>query len=377
MKVKVTGVNQLNDKDVIRGFITVAESGLSNKDEINDRMEYVVNKLSESNEWVAEYEFALQVLDGSYKDTDPELTAKMFEQYKSYENAFDLYRDAAEERNFWNSAIAKLEKALDKYKNFNKTVCFSNIRELLKQNSDVKIGQIEKEARVRLGYMSRLEKEGNVSEPNIEFIMSAAKLLKISLDTLLYVDLKSLTPTEQYLVKFFDKLKEDTNKDKLDWNKETAMDLNSMEPNDYGYCDHPLFSFETFSEESESGYPEEITRITYKSKSYGLRTTIHNDCFNLRLKNGATLYLMDISKSVYRTTDPEAYAKEVVMFVPNNGYQYLVTSMDKTPIADLLDGLFNTVKERMEHPKVKKEVMGAIDAFMIDDFDDDPCDMNF
>ena len=71
----------------------------------------------------------------------------------------------------------------------------------------MKIGQIEKEAGIRLGYMSRLEKEGNTAEPSMEFIVTAAKLLKVCIDTLISVDLTGLTPTEQYIVSFFDKLK--------------------------------------------------------------------------------------------------------------------------------------------------------------------------
>ena len=56
--------------------------------------------------------------------------------------------------------MTQLEELMSEKKNFDKSVCFSNIRELLRQNPDVKIGQIEKEAGIRLGYMSRLEKDG-------------------------------------------------------------------------------------------------------------------------------------------------------------------------------------------------------------------------
>lgn len=38
-----------------------------------------------------------------------------------------------------------------------------------------------------------------------------------------------LTPTEQYIVNFFDKLKADTIADKLDWNIESADYLNRLE----------------------------------------------------------------------------------------------------------------------------------------------------
>ena len=222
--------------------------------------------------------------------------------------------------------------------------------------------------------MSRLEKEGNTAEPSMEFIVTAAKLLKVSIDTLITVDLTGLTPTEQYIVSFFDKLKADTLKDKLDWNRETAFNLNRMEADINGRVYHPLFAEETFYEETECEYPEEVTRIVFNSKTFGPHTYICGDCFNLRLKNGTTLYLMDIEKSVHRTGDMTAYAKEAWMSVPHKGCQLLVASQDDTPVAPLLEVLFSVVKERMEHPKVNNDVMYAIDSFMKDDIEDDDTD---
>lgn len=105
-------------------------------------------------------------------------------------------------------------------KKFDKMLFFSNVRELLRQKPDIRIGQIEKEAGVRLGYMSRLEKRGNKSEPKIEFIATAAKIFEMSIDTLISIDFAAATPTEKYLIKFLDRVKERTLKDELDWSKD-------------------------------------------------------------------------------------------------------------------------------------------------------------
>ena len=43
-------------------------------------------------------------------------------------------------------------------------------------------------------------------------------------------------------------------------------------------------------------------------------------------------------------------------------------------VVPLLESLFETVKDRMEHPKINKDVKSAIDAFLVDDLDDDPTD---
>ncbi len=370
-------LGDIDEKDVIRGFIATAEMGLCTKEEILEKRQLVEEKVDDLNSRLGELENALQEWDSMADGAGGRNPYDLEEEYGSPEHISSRHKELETERNRWADYLTQLDALMNEYKNFNKTLCFSNIRELLRQNPDVKIGQIEKEAGIRLGYMSRLEKAGNTSEPSMEFIVSAAKLLKVSVDTLISVDLTGLTPTEQYLVNFFDKLKADTLQDKLDWNRETAFNLNRMEPNMNGYVDHPLFDEETFYEESECEYPNEVTRIVFNSKSFGPRTYITGDCFNLRLKNGTTLYLMDIEKSVHKTNDISAFAKEAWMFVPGKGSQLLVASRDDTPVAPLLEVLFSTVKERMEHPKVNNDVMYAIDAFMKDDLDDDDDDMPF
>ncbi len=361
-------ISEIAIKDTIREFISDANAGLCTKNEILDECQFVEAKTENLNSKMAEIESVLCRWTCMKENDAHEELCALEEKYGSEEQVGKYYKEVEIERDQWEELLKKLKELMTEYKNFNKVLCFSNIRELLRQNPDVKIGQIEKEAGVRLGYMSRLEKTGNTSEPSIEFIVSAAKLLKVSVDTLISINLTGLTPTEQYLVKFFDKLKADTLKDKLNWNRETAINLNKIEADWNGYVAHPLFSEETFSKEPNCECSEEVV---FNSKSFGPYTYIAGDCFNLRLKNGTTLYLMDIEKSIHKTNDTSIFAKEAWMAVPGKDKQLLVASKDNTPVAPILEVLFDTVKERMEHPKVNNDVMYAIDAFMKDDENDD------
>ena len=59
------------------------------------------------------------------------------------------------------------------------------------------------------------------------------------------------------------------------------------------------------------------------------------------------------------------------MYVPHKGSQLLVATQDDTPVVPLFEILFETVKDRMEHPKINNDVMFAIDSFMQDDLSDD------
>lgn len=140
----------------------------------------------------------------------------------------------------------KISKLLDKYKNFNKYVCFNNIRALLKTKTDVKIGMIEKAAGVRIGYMSRLEKIENTTEPSIEFIATAAKMLDVSIDFLISEKIEEVTPTEEYVLKFLKYVNDDTECGKLYWHRQPNKILNNPTNLFFNYeqeC-HPLQTYD-------------------------------------------------------------------------------------------------------------------------------------
>lgn len=372
-----TKMNDVDFKTKVKGFIAVAKLGESTKEEIEEYYQKVTRKASQCRMIT----FKLKQLtnnwgDPSLNDTRGIISAIM-SKYNSKEEALQDLEKNEKELNEWMELCEQLDEIRNQNKNFNKTLCFSNIRELIKENPDVKIGQIEKEAGIRLGYMSRLEKGDNTSEPSVEFIVTAAKLLNVSVDTLISIDLASLTPTEKYLVSFIEKLKSDTLLDKLNWSIETKFELDRWEVDYNGNSIHPLFSLETYYRQTDCEYPEEATENVYVSKTFGPNTSINGDCFSLRLKNGSTFYLMDIVKDVHRVNDKSAFVKEAVMYVPRGKTQVLATTQDEYPIGSLLEELHSTLKERMKHPQVNNDVMYAIDAFMKDDLKDDEEELPF
>lgn len=253
---------------------------------------------------------------------------------------------------------------------FDNALMFRNIT-LLVKTLGKKIGELENEAGVSPGYISRTSKEPN-AKPGIDFIMNVANALNTSVDTLVSIDLSELTPTEHYLISFIEKLKSDTVADKLNWERESATLLNRLEPDINGDIWHPLFKYETVIEEDEDGFPDEITRAIFNSNTFECHTWIHGDCFNLRLKNGVWLYLMNISKSVYNLRDTDAFAKELWLYSPEIGTQFLCSNRNNSSLSSLINDLFFIVEEFSKHPKVKSEFKQSIDAFMKDDLEDDP-----
>ena len=249
---------------------------------------------------------------------------------------------------------------------FNKQVLFDNIAFLVKERG-LKIGELETGAGVSPGYISRASKEGGPT-PGIEFIANIARELQVSIDTLISAHMAEMTPTERYIISFLEK---DTNADKLDWSRESADSLNRTETDCNGIAQHPLFSYKTFYEQTDGEYPDEVSDCRFISHAFDVHTAIAGDCFNLRMKNGTLLFLMNISKSVHRVNDADAYTKEVWLFAPGSGSQYLCCARDIAPIGSLVDSLYAAVCENSRHPKIKSNFQYAINAFMQDDISDD------
>lgn len=364
----------LRYKEEIKGFLVTVRHGNYQKEDIETYYQRVTRMTSSIRMETSRLRRASEEWDKMPKATIVKMLSSKYNTKAELLKELEEYEKELKE---WMELCEELDKIRAANRNFNKTLCFSNIRELIKDNPDVKIGQIEKEAGIRLGYMSRLEKGDNAAEPSVEFIVTAAKLLNVSVDTLISVDLANLTATEKYLVSFIEKLKSDTIAEKINWDVESDYDLNRYLTDINGNSMHPLFSLETFYRQSECEYPEQVTENVYVSKTFGPNTCINGDCFNLRLKNGSTFYLMNLVKDVHRTKDESAFVKEAVMYVPRGKTQVLATTQDEYPIGHLLEELYSTVKDRMKHPQVNNDVMTAIDAFMKDDLEDDPEELPF
>lgn len=361
-------------KEEVKGFIASVHLGNYQKEDVETYYQRVTRIASGYRIETMRLKRALEKWDSNNREG---IVKMLSSKYNTKAELLSALNESEKALNEWMGLCEELDKIRAANRNFNKNLCFSNIRELLKDNPDVKIGQIEKEAGIRLGYMSRLEKGDNAAEPSVEFIVTAAKLLNVSIDTLISMDLANLTTTEKYLVSFIEKLKSDTTQEKIYWNVETKYELDRQLVDCNGRSTHPLFSLETYFIQTDCEYPEQVTDNVFVSKTFGPNTSIHGDCFNLRLKNGSTLYLMDIEKDSHYTNDKTAFVKEAVMYVPRGKTQVLATTQDEYPIGQLLEELFKTVKDRMKHPQVNNDVMTAIDAFMKDDLEDDPEELPF
>lgn len=252
-------------------------------------------------------------------------------------------------------------------KKFNQSLFFNNIYFLVKKNSK-KIGELESEVGVSPGYISRTSKESNI-KPSIDFVMNIARSLNISLDAILNINFNELTSTEIYLLKFFQKLSEDTINGKLDWKRETIKDLNNIPLDVNGNPEHPCFSIVNFGNDDKTEKNHNNKSI-FISKSFGINTSINGDGFNLRLKNSAYIYIFDISKHKYENNDKFIFAKEVWIIPPAGSREFLYSTCDNAKLSSILENLYSNIVEDSKHPKVNSDVRYIIDAFMKNDMED-------
>lgn len=136
------------------------------------------------------------------------------------------------------------KEELSQTKRFKREICLKNVDYLLAQQNK-KLGELEEESGNYPGYLSRMKSGKSSSDPSIEFLMTAAEELNVPLELLVSSDLTEMTSTETFIMKFLNKMIDNTQKDELRWTRETIAELNNLEierdMNGYEVTSHPLY----------------------------------------------------------------------------------------------------------------------------------------
>lgn len=248
---------------------------------------------------------------------------------------------------------------------FDKRLCIANIYQLAKERG-IKIGDLEKNAGVSAGYLSRINKEDNNTIPTIDFIATVAAALGVTVDAIINNDYTLPTPTENYILSFIDRLLSQTNADELDWKKETKEQLRVVGYDEQGDPNHPLFAM---------GFEDGEPAPSYNSL-FNSGYEISGDCFRLSLPNASqtVVYLMCAD-------DPGA---EGLPFQFDAYELYIVKKWKVQPLCQSLPAnslfhncltqLYAAAKESCNHPKLDADIMSSINAFMGGSVEDDGSD---
>ena len=293
---------QINGRN-IEEFIANAAQGKASKEEVMEMLELVQGIWDDTNNDVATTEDCLQQMKirGEYDGKDLEKAKEIAPNYGVSADMIDKLASNREARSTVARLVSELEKVRDTFKNFNKQNCFANIRALLKEKPEIKIGMIEKEAGIRLGYMARLEKADNTSEPSMEFITSAAKLLGVTVDMLISGQIAGLNGNERFVLSFLDTLITDTLSGDITWEKESPKELESVAYTD-GKPNHILMKHAVYYEIGPSGYPEvQVERTEYNSLFFNdnMRIDLQGNVYHIELpRTDTTVYIVHISHEI-------------------------------------------------------------------------------
>ncbi len=356
----------IEGKDIAE-FIQLAGMGFCTKDDIIETLEQVQAVVDDLNSEVAAVEDCLMQMEirGESMDASHEKMREIVASYGVSPEDFDDYEQNKAARNKAAVYLGELQKLRDTYKNFDKAQCFANIRALMK-NTDVKIGQIEREAGVRLGYMARLEKPDNTSEPSMEFIVTAAKMLNVSLDFLISAKIEATTQTEEYVLKFIRNVIKDTQDGKLIWNREAPAILNSTH-NDYESSSrrHPLFEYDdTETDGNNCPYLS-----SYHSRFFPERRThVRLSAYNADLpRTSSTLYI--IPCTIFRGDESleSDDCFEVYIDDDDTVISLCSTMLTCDEVALAIKDLYNQIQEAASHIQINNRARFVIDAYMRED----------
>ena len=249
---------------------------------------------------------------------------------------------------------------LQKGKNFDKMILFSNIRNLLK-TKDIKLGQIEREAGCQPGYMSRLEKAGNTSDPSVEFVVTASKMFGIPVDVLISMKVGTITPTEEYVLRFLNGLIEDTCSDELIWECESREYLDKVAIDDHAMngVTHPLF---TGKEYLDHGKVIGL-QVCYNSKFYPEeQVDIFGDCYNAKLiGTDAHIYFMDCAMIDCLGEQQNFFE----MYVVGETVEPICCSLSAVEIvSNTMQKLNEEIKRAKIHVHLKENAKSVIDKYL-------------
>lgn len=245
---------------------------------------------------------------------------------------------------------------------FDKKRCISNIYFLAKDQGK-KIGDIENKAGVSAGYISRINKDDNNTNPGIEFLTSVADELGVSLDALISDEFEALSPTQTYLVNFLERLIKLTQSHEIKWNRESESELASVSVDEEGNPEHPLYSFAWRAEETQYHsrfcMGEDFTQSDDRYAPAG-------DGYNVYVGDNASVYLMKVKREPWGPDDDIEDPFYELYLVQGKNVEPLCYSRGSvtSPYAALLPKLYQKVADAYGKVDIKQNAKDIIDAFM-------------
>lgn len=214
----------------------------------------------------------------------------------------------------------------------------------------IKISDIEEEAGVSKGYLSRFNQNESDKVPSLDVVIAASELLGVSIDLLVNYEPKEMTDREEYLLKLISKLKRDTIRDNLEWVVEKRSYLEEEVLT--GMSIHPLFK----------PNPRSKRQITLISEN---EVQPAGDCFHAELfSSDITLYIMCVnSPGSDRKNDFEIYLYDRTEPVE----QLCSTASISGEVARSIRELYMLIIENRSNINLSRNTRNKLDKYMAEE----------
>lgn len=244
---------------------------------------------------------------------------------------------------------------------FNKELMLKNINYLI-DSRNLKVGELENRAGVSVGYISRITKDEN-AKPGIDFIVNIAKELKISVDTLLGIDLAKIDDNTRFSIELINKLASDTKENKLEWIVEDKEELNNPYENEI----HPsLFTEEFVTRYDKNQLMYNATDLFFPSRSYGIYTEIYDNCYNTKIDDNSTLYIMNINKAFSSVASDNAIEIWISINKKENiKNEFICSTFDaNSELVKKIKELYKEVEVYIKNPRMDDEVKAILESYI-------------
>lgn len=234
---------------------------------------------------------------------------------------------------------------------FDKKLCISNIY-FLARKKGLKLGDMERQAGVSTGYISRLNKEDNSTIPGVDFVEAIARMLGVTVDALINYDYENLSPTEEYLITVIEKMTAQTRYSERLWERMSDRSLRAEMLDEEGHPVCPMFSWDT-----------EKKKAMYVSAFDTSDVRIIGTCFRSQMNEDTWAYLMLVGTAEQRDSADgfyELYLRKGMQISPvccsgRNNQHVIAKDMKE---------LYTAIVDTEYRPKIKMEVKQVLDAFL-------------
>lgn len=225
--------------------------------------------------------------------------------------------------------------------------CINNIYYLAEKNG-LKIKDIEKEASLSNGYLSKIKKKSsNISDFSLIKLDKISCLLNVTIDLLLNEELNSINPNDLYVINFLEQLINDTQKGKITWiqrkiEEAILIDTRRRENNN-------IFAID--------GLTPNLFHSIIENKNY----IDANKIYMFEIEPTKFIYLFKVQESKV------SYFYELYMYDNAKCNIFPISSSHHNNITLLeyyFSSLCDVIEKNVKIPKIEKEVKSVIDSFM-------------